>query len=61
MSNAPVSESEVKEFIRDWYRKLDVHPPAEEMLHFVSDEELVMKMPERTFRRHNGFKEWYRA
>ena len=59
MSNAPVSESEVKEFIRDWYRKLDVHPPVEEMLRFLADEKLVMKMPERTFRRHNGFKEWY--
>jgi hypothetical protein len=59
MSNTSISESEVKEFIRDWYRKLDVHPPVEEMLHLVADEELVMKMPERAFYRHKGFNEWY--
>ena len=59
MSTTDVSESEVKKFVLDWYRKLDVHPPVEDMLRFVADEKLVMKMPEATFYRHNGFKEWY--
>jgi hypothetical protein len=61
MSNRSVSEAEVKQFILDWYRKLDVHPPVEEMLDLVADEQLVMRMPERTFHGHDGFKTWYQS
>jgi len=57
MANTDISESEVKKFGLDWHRKLNVHPPVKEMLQFLADEKLVMKMPERTFYRHKGFKE----
>ena len=59
MSTTDVSETEVEKFVLDWFQKLDVHPPVEDMLRFLADEKLVMKMPERTFYRHQGFKEWY--
>jgi hypothetical protein len=62
MSNTPITE-EVKKFVRQWFRKLDVHPHVEEMLPWVADEKLVMKMPDREepFYRHEGFKEWYQG
>ena len=61
MATKPVTESEVKHFIIDWFHKLDIHPPVEEMLPFVSNEKLSMKMPDRRapFNHHDGFKEWY--
>ena len=59
MSTAPITEFEVKQFMHDWFAKLDVHPSIEVMLPFVTDEKLVMKMPEGPFYRHEGFKKWY--
>ncbi len=61
MSNELVAESEVKQFMREWFSQLDIHPPVAEMLPFVADEKLSMKMPERTFYGHEGFKEWYQG
>ncbi|MDH3327892.1 MAG: hypothetical protein OEM01_01525 [Desulfobulbaceae bacterium] len=59
MANTPVTESEVKQFIEDWFAKLDDHVPVEELLPLVADEELVMKMPESSEYRHSGFIKWY--
>ena len=63
MSDTPVTEFEVNQFISEWFHKLDIHPPVEEMLPFVSAEKLSMKMPDRLepFRRHEGFKKWYKG
>ncbi len=54
---------EVEQFCRDWFSKLDTHPPVKEMLSFLVDEKLVMKMQERKepFRCHQGFEEWYQG
>ena len=61
MSYTTVSEAEVKEFVFDWYRKVNAHPPVDEMLEWLADEEFVMRMPEQTFLRHDGFKKWYQS
>lgn len=59
MSNIDVSKAEVEKFVFDWYQNLNVHPPVEDMLRFLADDRLVMKMPERTLHGHAGFREWY--
>jgi hypothetical protein len=59
MSNTLITESEVKQFIHDWFHKLNIHPPVEEVLPLVANEKLLMKMPEGEFKRHEGFKKWY--
>jgi len=61
MDNRPVSKSEVEQFIGDWFRKLDIHPPIADLLRFLADEKLVMNMSERQFHHHEGFAEWYRG
>lgn len=63
MDCKPLTESEVGQFVRDWFGKLDKHSPVEEMLPFLADEKLVMKMPDREepFRCYEGFKEWYKG
>ncbi len=58
-NNTPVTQFDIEQFIRDWFGKLDIHPPVEEMLPFLADEKLVMKMPEKTYCRYEGFKAWY--
>jgi hypothetical protein len=59
MSNTATLDSEVKQFMRDWFGKHDIHPPVEELLPLVADENLIMKMPEGSFLGHEGFKQWY--
>lgn len=61
MANTPVSESEVKAFIRDWFHKLDKHPDPAQMLPLVADKALKMNMPEGKYEHHDGFKKWYRG
>jgi hypothetical protein len=55
----PLNEKEVKAFVDEWYRKLDVHAPAEEVAPLVADEDLEMKFPEATLRGKAAFKDWY--
>ena len=38
MSNTPITESEVKQFIHDWFHKLNKHPDLNEMHPFVTTE-----------------------
>jgi hypothetical protein len=59
MSSPPVTEAEVRQFIAEWFAKLDVHAPTEEVLPLVADEELVMRLPETTAHGHSGFVAWY--
>jgi hypothetical protein len=51
--------SEVEEFVIDWYKKLDVHAPSEELLPLLADENLEMRFPEVTVRDKAGFLAWY--
>ncbi|MFQ5794609.1 MAG: hypothetical protein ACE5JP_06125 [Candidatus Bipolaricaulia bacterium] len=62
MSNlAPLTESEVRQFVEDWYRKLDVHAPMSELLAMLADEELEMRFPEGTLYGHAEFGGWYQG
>lgn len=54
-----ITEPEVKQFMHEWFAKMDIHPPVDEVLAFVADEKLIMKMPEGPFHGHEGFKKWY--
>jgi hypothetical protein len=61
----PLTETEVTDFVNDWYRKLDVHAPPDEVLSLVAqeDEGLDMEFPEGTVRQPDGFRSvldtWY--
>jgi hypothetical protein len=59
MTSNLIQEAEVKEFILNWFDKLDVHAPTSEMLPLVVDEGLVMRFPETTAYGHAGFIPWY--
>jgi hypothetical protein len=58
-SSAPLTEDELRRFIDEWYEKLDVHAPVEEVLPLLADDGLEMVFPEVTERGHEGFKRWY--
>ena len=51
--------SDVKQFVDDWYLKLDVHAPVEELLPLLADKGLEIRFPEVTVRSKDGFVEWY--
>ena len=60
MSDAlPLTETEIEEYAKDWYRKLDVHAPMVELLPLLADEGLEMIFPEATETGHAGFENWY--
>jgi hypothetical protein len=56
---APLTEAETRQFVDEWYKKLDVHAPAEEVFPLVADEDLEMQFPEATLRGKTDFKNWY--
>jgi hypothetical protein len=55
----PLTESEVKQLVDDWYLKLDVHAPVEEFLPLLADKNLEMQLPETTLHGLDEFKTWY--
>jgi hypothetical protein len=62
MSNlAPLSEKEVEQLVKDWYKKLDVHAPMVEILPMLADRGLEMQFPEATLRGHAEFEGWYQG
>jgi hypothetical protein len=42
------TEESIKDFVADWYKKLDVHAPMVEVLPMLANEELEMVFPEVT-------------
>lgn len=54
-----LTEKQVSDFIQDWFNKLDHHSSLEEVLPLVSDECLVMQLPEGTLYGKDEFKNWY--
>ena len=58
MSTA-LAESEVRDMVLEWYKKLDVHAPMVEILPMVSDGELRMVFPEATLHNQADFESWY--
>ncbi len=52
------SRAEIEAFVADWYRKLDIHAPAEELISMVADQ-VEMQFPEGTVRGVEEFRTWY--
>lgn len=58
---APLNVAEVQKMVDDWYLKLDVHAPIEEVLPMLADAGLELYFPEGVMYGHAGFREWYKA
>jgi len=56
---ASLNENEIKQFVDDWYLKLDVHATTEEVLPLLIGETLEMQLPETTLHGLNEFRTWY--
>jgi hypothetical protein len=56
---APLTQTEIAEMAADWYRKLDVHAPLEEVFTFLAEDGLEMRLPEVTLTGFDGFTDWY--
>ncbi|HLC15236.1 MAG TPA: hypothetical protein VJL89_03300 [Thermodesulfovibrionia bacterium] len=61
MSNlTPLTETEARQLVTDWYVKLDVHAPMVEILPLLDDEELEMQFPETILHGYVEFEtQWY--
>ncbi len=55
----PLSQAEIEAFVAAWYRKLDMHAPAEELLPLVSEQLLEMHFPEGPLNGADEFRRWY--
>ena len=56
---APLSEPEVRQFVDDWYHKLDIHVPLDVFLGMVADEEILFRFPEVTVTDKAGLTKGY--
>lgn len=56
---APLTESEVRQFVAQWFHKLDIHAPLEEFLAMVADEGIEFRFPEVTVTDKAGLTQWY--
>jgi ketosteroid isomerase-like protein len=54
-----LTESGIRHTVARWYRALDRHDELAEVLPYLADDVLEMRLPETTVRGHAGFKEWY--
>lgn len=54
----PFSRARIEAFVADWYRKLDIHAPAEELVSLVVDG-VEMQFPEGAIRGVEEFQTWY--
>ncbi len=54
----PFGRARIESFVADWYRKLDVHAPADQVVALV-DDQVEMRFPEGAVRGAEGFRAWY--
>ncbi|WP_133511012.1 nuclear transport factor 2 family protein [Candidatus Thiosymbion oneisti] len=54
-----LTREEVERFARDWYRKLDIHAPPEELVAMVATEGLAFDLPEGALHGVAAFRDWY--
>lgn len=54
-----LSNAEIKQFVGDWYRALDIHVPMVNVLPMLAEEGLEMQFPEATLRGFADFEGWY--
>jgi hypothetical protein len=57
---APLAEFEVRQFVDQWFHKLDIHAPLEEFLTMVADEGIEFRFPEVTVTDKAGLTQWYK-
>jgi hypothetical protein len=54
-----LSRAEIEAFAATWYRKLDIHAPAEELVFLVAEQGLEMQFPEGSISGVDAFRRWY--
>ena len=54
-----LEHDEIVAFARDWYRKLDEHVPAAEIVPLVAEEGLAFHLPEGVLTSRDAFRAWY--
>lgn len=54
-----LTENNISDFAKAWYKKLDVHAPMVEILPMIVDNGLEMVFPEATVYGWSGFESWY--
>ena len=54
-----LNNDQIKAFVADWYRALDVHAPMVTILPMLVDEGLEMVFPEATLHGQADFESWY--
>ncbi|MGH8930668.1 MAG: hypothetical protein ACRDZO_08600 [Egibacteraceae bacterium] len=57
----PLTEVEIRRLADDWYQKLDVHAPVEEVLALLAENGFEIRIPEGSFRGHVGFTQVYES
>jgi len=50
---------QTRQLVTDWYRKLDIHAPASEVVALLAAEGLEFRLPEGTIQGREGFIKWY--
>ena len=55
----PLKSLEVDRLVYDWYKKLDVHAPVDEIVPLLASKGLEMRFPEGTYRTLDEFRSWY--
>jgi hypothetical protein len=60
-SFAPVTESEIRHLVAEFYSKLDAHAPVDEYAQFFAfdEEDFLMQFPSETLHSWEDFKQWY--
>ena len=59
-TSTPLTESEVRQFVAQWFHLLDIHAPLEEFLAMVADEGIEFRFPEVTVTDRDGLTQWYK-
>jgi hypothetical protein len=59
-TSTPLTESEVRQFVAQWFHLLDIHAPLEEFLALVADEGIEFRFPEVTVTDRDGLTQWYK-
>ena len=56
---APLTSEEIQAFAAEWYRKLDEHVPAHELVTMIADRDLEFYLPGTVLRSRDDFCRWY--
>jgi hypothetical protein len=59
-TSTPLTESEVRQFVAQWFHLLDIHAPLEEFMAMVADEGIEFRFPEVTVTDRDGLTQWYK-